>query len=89
MTTNKWLELTSEQRAGFNNTAGINRGLLVEAIEKDWWVTMTLKALFNASFSENMVFKGGTSLSKGWNLIELFSEDIDLAIDRALFGFGG
>ena len=89
MATNKWLELTPEQRAGFNNTAGINRGLPVEAIEKDWWITMTLKALFNASFAENMVFKGGTSLSKGWNLIERFSEDIDLAIDRALFGFGG
>ena len=89
MATNKWLELTSEKRAGFNNTAGIKRGLPVEAIEKDWWVTMVLKALFCTSFAENMVFKGGTSLSKGWNLIERFSEDIDLAIDRAMLGFGG
>jgi len=88
MTTNKWLELTTEKRAGFNNTAGINRGLPVEAIEKDWWIMMTLKALFSASFVEHVVFKGGTSLSKGWNLIERFSEDIDLAIDRTLFGFG-
>ena len=47
---------------------------------------MVLKALFNTSFAGNMVFKGGTSLSKGWNLIERFSEDIDLAIDRTLFG---
>jgi len=89
MTTNKWLELTSEKRAGFNNTAGINRGLPVEAIEKDWWITMILKALFSASFAKHIVFKGGTSLSKGWNLIERFSEDIDLAIDRTLFGFSG
>src|SRR5690606_14291877 len=35
------------------------------------------------------IFKGGTSLSKGWNLIERFSEDIDLAIDRKFFGFEG
>jgi len=34
------------------------------------------------SYSKNIVFKGGTSLSKGWNLIERFSEDIDLAIDN-------
>ena len=49
MTTNKWLELTSMERAGFNNTAGINKGLPVEAIEKDWWITMVLKALFSTS----------------------------------------
>ncbi|PCI93608.1 MAG: hypothetical protein COB15_16110 [Flavobacteriales bacterium] len=39
--------------------------------------------------SEHLVFKGGTSLSKGWNLIERFSEDIDLAIDRKFLGFEG
>lgn len=38
---------------------------------------------------EDLVFKGGTSLSKGWNLIERFSEDIDLAIDRKRFGMDG
>ena len=43
-------------------------------IEKDWWVTMTLKALFLASCHEFISFKGGTSLSKGWNLIDRFSE---------------
>jgi Nucleotidyl transferase AbiEii toxin, Type IV TA system len=59
------------------------------AIEKDWWVTLALNASFSLSYSKNIVFKGGTSLSKGWNLIERFSEDIDLAIDRKLFGFDG
>ena len=56
------------------------------AVEKDWWVTVILKALFQTSCSESLIFKGGTSLSKGWNLIERFSEDIDLAIDRRFFG---
>ena len=50
---------------------------------------MALKASFELKYSTNIVFKGGTSLSKGWNLIERFSEDIDLAIDRKFFGFEG
>ncbi|MBR1582372.1 MAG: nucleotidyl transferase AbiEii/AbiGii toxin family protein [Spirochaetales bacterium] len=37
-----------------------------EAVEKDWWVTQVLKALFLSEYSKNIVFKGGTSLSKGW-----------------------
>ena len=56
------------------------------AIEKDWWVTVTLKALFQAVCSKSLIFKGGTSLSKGFNIIERFSEDIDLAISHSFFG---
>ncbi len=56
------------------------------AIEKDWWVSVTLKALFQADCAESLIFKGGTSLSKGWGLIERFSEDIDLAISHSFFG---
>ena len=55
------------------------------AVEKDWWVTMVLKALFATDCAPFLEFKGGTSLSKGWNLIERFSEDIDLAIDHSFF----
>jgi len=43
--------------------------------------------VFTTEFAEHLVFKGGISLSKGWNLIERFSEDIDLAIDRKYLGF--
>lgn len=50
---------------------------------------MTLKSVFDLPFADHLVFKGGTSLSKGWNLIERFSEDVDLAIDRRQFGFEG
>ena len=56
------------------------------AIEKDWWVTVTLKALFQTDCHESLLFKGGTSLSKGFNIIERFSEDIDLAISHSFFG---
>lgn len=49
-------------------------------VEKDYWITLVLQRLSTSEFSEKAVFKGGTSLSKGYGLIDRFSEDIDLAI---------
>ena len=59
------------------------------AVEKDWWVVQTLAILFEMEIGKHLVFKGGTSLSKAWSVIERFSEDIDLAVDRSFFGFEG
>lgn len=84
-----WLTLSKERRIEILNQATELTGLPAVAIEKDWWVTLALNASFSLPYSKNIVFKGGTSLSKGWNLIERFSEDIDLAIDRKFFGFDG
>lgn len=47
-------------------------------VEKDYWVTYLLKNLVKSEFANEFVFKGGTCLSKAYNLIERFSEDIDL-----------
>lgn len=58
-------------------------------IEKDWWVTAILRALFALPYAQHMSFKGGTNLSKCWNLIRRMSEDVDIAIDREYLGFGG
>jgi predicted nucleotidyltransferase component of viral defense system len=86
---NNWQSITLDrQRLIIGNIAN-RTGLSPHAIEKDWWVTMVLKALFETSCAEHLVFKGGTSLSKGWNLIERFSEDIDVAISREFFGITG
>lgn len=49
-------------------------------VEKDYWVTLALKHLSQSDCRGSVVFKGGTSLSKAWRLIDRFSEDIDLAI---------
>lgn len=49
-------------------------------IEKDYWVTYVLKAIHDSDYFENIVFKGGTSLSKAYKLVKRFSEDIDLAL---------
>jgi hypothetical protein len=88
MNTN-WLTLSKERRIEILNQATELTGLPSVAIEKDWWITLALNASFSLPYSKNIVFKGGTSLSKGWNLIERFSEDIDLAIDRKFFGYDG
>jgi predicted nucleotidyltransferase component of viral defense system len=52
------------------------------AVEKDWWVVRTLELLFGSSIAPHTVFKGGISLSKAWELIDRFSEDIDLATEK-------
>lgn len=56
-------------------------------IEKDWWVTQTLAIIFEMDIAKHLIFKGGTSLSKAWGLINRFSEDIDLALSREHLGF--
>ncbi|MBQ0112082.1 MAG: nucleotidyl transferase AbiEii/AbiGii toxin family protein [Bacteroidales bacterium] len=75
-----------DRLAMLQQTEIIHPGINQVAIEKDWWVTLTLKALFQTECAESLLFKGGTSLSKGFNIIERFSEDIDLAINHSFFG---
>jgi len=55
-------------------------GIRPVLIEKDYWVTYVLRKLAFSAYSDMLVFKGGTSLSKAYNCIERFSEDIDLAL---------
>lgn len=57
------------------------------AIEKDWWVVQTLRLIYEMEAGRHLLFKGGTSLSKAWGLIDRFSEDIDLALNREFLGF--
>lgn len=75
-----------DRLAMLQQTETENPGINQVAIEKDWWVTVTLKALFQTNCCDSLIFKGGTSLSKGFNIIERFSEDIDLAISHSFFG---
>ena len=85
----KWKELTKvEQMARLQHVSGV-RHMSPQAVEKDLWITAILQVDFSLPFAEKMIFKGGTSLSKVYNRIERFSEDIDLAIDRSYFGVEG
>ncbi len=78
-----------ERRLLFEQTAA-KLGLTARSVEKDFWVCWTLRELFGlADWGPHLTFKGGTSLSKGWKLIDRFSEDIDVVIERAFLGYGG
>lgn len=86
----KFLELTDEQRQAVCTTTDDLLKLYEVAVEKDFWVCWILEKLFTLpKWGGILTFKGGTSLSKGWGLIERFSEDIDIVIYRGHLGFGG
>ncbi len=78
----------AERQPYFEETAS-RRNSTTTAIEKDFWVCWTLKHLFSLEAIPELRFKGGTSLSKVFRLIDRFSEDIDISIDRAALGFSG
>ena len=79
----------AERRVVFEDTAAA-RNMQPRIVEKDFWVCWTLKELFRLpTIGEHLIFKGGTSLSKVFKVIERFSEDIDVSIDRGFLGFGG
>lgn len=80
----------AEERATYFQEAAARMSLPPHVIEKDFWVCWTLKRLFALeSVRGNLLFKGGTSLSKVYGLIHRFSEDIDLSIHRGSLGFDG
>lgn len=84
-----FIKLSEKDKLNIFNQVSEKTGLPSSAVEKDWWVTLSLNIIFSLSYSKHIVFKGGTSLSKAWNLIKRFSEDIDLVIDRKHLGFEG
>lgn len=70
--------------------AAAQLGFSKAIVEKDFWVCWSLKQLFALpSFGNQMIFKGGTSLSKAYDVIHRFSEDVDLSLDRGQLGFEG
>ncbi len=81
----KWIDFSIDERKAMIQGVAETWQIDEAAAEKDWWVTAVLYALFHTSVSEYLLFKGGTSLSKGWNIINRFSEDIDLALHRDYF----
>jgi hypothetical protein len=86
----EFIKMPLERRRGVCDEAQAKLGLRAASIEKDFWVCWTLRELFNLSgCGPHLTFKGGTSLSKAWKLIERFSEDIDAVLDRSFLGFGG
>ena len=85
----EWVRLPKIRKTNVLLALSKTLKLPTDAIEKDWWVVQTLRLIFEMDCADSLVFKGGTSLSKAWGLINRFSEDIDLALDRKFLGFEG
>jgi predicted nucleotidyltransferase component of viral defense system len=83
----KWFSVDQNRRRTIIEQTSAQTGVPEHAVEKDYWVSVILKFLFESKHGEHLLFKGGTSLSKAWQLIERFSEDIDLAISPEYLGF--
>jgi predicted nucleotidyltransferase component of viral defense system len=87
---NTFLQLPAERRRLAFQQVDETMGLQAFSVEKDFWVCWILRELFALpGIGEHLTFKGGTSLSKAWRLIERFSEDVDLIVDKEALGFGG
>ena len=79
----------AQERSDLFRIAAQEMKLEPAIIEKDLWVCYLLDYLFHRSeFKDSIIFKGGTSLSKAFGLIERFSEDVDLILDWRLIGYG-
>ena len=85
----KFIDIPLEERKQILDSLQTQIGLKSAIIEKDWWVTAVLRALFRLPYAEHLSFKGGTGLSKCWNIIQRMSEDADIGITREFLGFEG
>lgn len=81
----KWIDYSVDERNALIAKVAKAKNIDDAAAEKDWWVTAVLYAVFHTSIAEYSLFKGGTSLSKGWDIISRFSEDIDIALERSFY----
>ena len=85
-----FIKLDKTERSQAFRIASEKLGYPAYVVEKDFWVTYILDALFNRiDHKHRILFKGGTSLSKCYKLIDRFSEDIDLSLHMADLGFEG
>ena len=78
-----FLELPPSERRLYIEQGATRRNVSPVILEKDFWVCWLLGILFESEFAGSLVFKGGTSLSKVFGVIERFSEDIDLSLSPA------
>ncbi len=78
-----FLGLAPDERRLYIEQAALRRNVSPVILEKDFWVCWLLGILFESEFANSLVFKGGTSLSKVFGVIERFSEDIDLSLSPA------
>ena len=86
----EFARLPQAERNVYFEQAAERRDLTKRIVEKDFWVCFTLRLVFSIpDMASSLVFKGGTSLSKVFGIIDRFSEDVDISVDPDWLGFGG
>ncbi|MBT3294521.1 MAG: nucleotidyl transferase AbiEii/AbiGii toxin family protein [Verrucomicrobia bacterium] len=86
----KVAKVDNQERAILFQETSTRTGIQPGLVEKDFWVCWTLQHLFSIpEFDSRLLFKGGTTLSKIFGVIQRFSEDIDMAVDYVALGFTG
>ena len=79
-----FLLLKDKDKKAYFDVVTHELGVTSQLVEKDFWVCWILKILFSLpTFGSHLTFKGGTSLSKCYNVIKRFSEDVDISIERS------
>jgi len=86
---NKYFEIEDDVKKDFISQTALRMQLPHIVVEKDLWVTAILQIVFSLPFADKLLLKGGTSLSKIWNLINRMSEDIDLGYESHFDIFEG
>ena len=76
-----WFSLSREDQAEALEFAAARSGRPAHLLEKDIWVVWVLSAIYESALASKLTFKGGTSLSKVYRIIDRFSEDVDLTYD--------
>ena len=81
----QYIDLSSAEKNELLFRASASTKISPILLEKDYWVSWLLNLIFQMDESKDMIFKGGTSLSKCYGFIQRFSEDIDLTIDKSIY----
>ena len=76
-----WFTLSREDQSEALEVAAASTGRPPHLLEKDTWVVWSLSAIYESALAKKLTFKGGTSLSKAYKIVDRFSEDVDLTYD--------
>ncbi|MFH6999703.1 nucleotidyl transferase AbiEii/AbiGii toxin family protein [Flavobacterium sp. FlaQc-57] len=84
-----WNQISKREKLEIFSKIAAEKGISTYTVEKDWWITEAVYLIFQTRLSTHLILKGGPAFNKAWNLIEKFSNDIDLSLDISFYGFKG
>jgi len=82
-----WNQISKKLKIEIFTKIAEQKGITMFEVEKDWWIAESLNLIFQTRLSTHLTLKGGEAFNKAWNLIDQFSNDIDLSLDISFYGF--